>query len=185
MAMKHRMRFACAAVVVAAASAGTTFVAGAVATEDAPPAPTGAPSYAAVQRSTQDPTERVDEMTEVMARRFPDIADAEPVGVQAGDGTQTWVVAGERTTCFGADNGGGTGYTCAPNSVAASTALSVMDRRQDGSTRAVFLVPDAVRSVAVDGRELVPSRNVVVAELPATAKVQALRRDGSAVGLAH
>jgi hypothetical protein len=185
MAMKHRMRFARAAVVVAAASAGTTLVAGAVATENAPPTPTATPSYAAAERSTQDSPERVDEMTAVMAQRFPDLADAEPVGVQAGDGTQAWVVAGERTTCFGADNGGGTGYTCSPNSVAASTALSIMDRREDGTTRAVFLLPDSVRALAVDGRELAPSRNVVVTELPATAKVQALRRDGSAVGLAH
>jgi hypothetical protein len=185
MPLSSRIRFARTAVAVAALSAGGTLAAGAVATEDAPSSLTGAPSYAAVERSTQDPTQRVEEMVAVMARRFPDIAGVEPRGVQADDGTQAWIIAGERTTCFGADNADGTGYTCAPNGVAASTALSVMQRHEDGGTRAAFLVPDAVRAVAVDGHELEAPRNVVVVELDKTDEVRALRQDGSAVTLPH
>jgi hypothetical protein len=180
-----RMRVARAATVVAVASAGATLAAGALATEDAPSARTGTPSYAAAERSTQDPTERVKAMVAVMARRFPDLAGVEPRGVQAADGTQAWIVTGERTTCFGADNDEGTGYTCAANGLAASTALSVMERHEDGTTRAAFLVPDAVRTVSVDGRQLAPSSNVVVTEFGSGATVRALRRDGSAVALGH
>lgn len=185
MPSRSRMRFARTAVVVAVVSAGGTLAAGALATADAPSGPAATPSPSAVERSTQDPTERVEEMVAVMARRFPDIAGVDPQGVQADDGTQAWVVAGERTTCFGAENAEGTGYTCAPNAVAASTPLSVMERGEDGDTRAAFLVPDAVRAVAVDGRQLAPSHNVVVVEFGRTAKVQALRRDGTAITLGH
>lgn len=181
----RRIRFAGTALAVAALSAGGTIAAGALATEDVPPAPTGTPSYAAAAaRSGEDPTARVEEMTEVMAQRFPDLADAETTGIEAPDGTQTWVISGDEHTCFGADNSGGTGYTCGTNALAASTPLSLMASRADGTTRGVFLVPDAVRALTVDGETVTPTRNVVVVDdLEQDTALRAVRRDGTAVTL--
>lgn len=136
-----------------------------------------APHYNALERSTQRPTARVAEMHRVLAARYPDLAGRAVRGLKAADGTQAWVVSGGKHTCLGADNSDGTGYSCRTNDEAFD-GISVAEKRADGSQRSVLLVPDDIASVTAGGRVATAKNNLVVAEHPVGAVVQANPSDG-------
>jgi len=136
-----------------------------------------APYYSAVARSTQKPTARVSEMVDVLADRFPDVAGRRVRGIKAADGTQAWVVSGNKYTCLGADNREGTGYTCSPNGEAFD-GVSIAERREDGTQRTIALVPDRIASVSADGADVEPTNNLVITEHRADSAVEAHPADG-------
>ncbi|MBF6621058.1 MAG: hypothetical protein ITG02_12620 [Patulibacter sp.] len=184
---------ATAVAVLIAAGAGTataTTIAGSSPAGPAAPAPDvsapvvdvaehPAPRYTAVARSAQPATRRVAEMHAVLAVRYPDVAGRPVRGIRAADGTQAWVVTGPKHTCFGADNGDGTGYSCRAN-VSADEGLSIVETRRDGTARSVILVPDRVASVDVAGARTAATNNLVVVEHLVGATVRATPSDGGA-----
>lgn len=136
-----------------------------------------APHYNALERSAQKPTSRVAAMQKVLAARYPDLTGRPTRGLKAADGTQAWVVSGNKHTCLGADNSDGTGYTCRPNDEALD-GIAVAEKRADGTQRSVLLVPDDIASVNAGGRVAAAKNNLVVAEHPVGAVVQANPSDG-------
>lgn len=136
-----------------------------------------APHYNALERSAQKPTDRVAQMQQVLAARYPDLAGRTTRGLKAADGTQAWVVSGSKHTCLGADNSDGTGYTCRTNDEALD-GITVAEKRADGTQRSVLLVPDDIASVNAGGRVAAAKNNLVVAEHQVGAVVQANPSDG-------
>lgn len=136
-----------------------------------------APHYNALEHSAQKPTARIAQMQRVLAARYPDLAGRATRGLKAADGTQAWVVSGSKHTCLGADNSDGTGYTCRPNDEAFD-GITVAEKRADGTQRSVLLVPDDIASVTAGGRVAAAKNNLVVAEHPVGAAVQANPSDG-------
>lgn len=139
-------------------------------------------SYAAYARSDQRPTGRVRAMIDVINREF-DVNPNQARGVTTVDGKQAWIIPANDGLCFGADDGEGTGYSCATVAelVDDPTVMSAAD--SDGSVRAVFLVPDATVALEVAGRRFDASNNTVVAHYERGATVTRVDRDGTRVAM--
>lgn len=119
-------------------------------------------AYATVAKSTQTPSRDVKRIFGVLSQRYKDIDPANARGIKAADGTQAWVLPGTARTCFGTENADGTGYTCVSNARAAVGSLFSGTVLDDGTVRAIYLVPDDVVEVATEGRTVKPTNNLAV-----------------------
>lgn len=134
--------------------------------------------FSAVKRSTQQPNARERAMFRELTRDAPGVRPEDARGIHASDGTQAWVVPGPTRTCFGADNGDGTGYTCTSNANVIRGALSAADVNTEGTVRAIYLVPDDVVSASAAGQTVTPHNNLVVVSYPAGTTVTFTTKSG-------
>lgn len=175
---------------VATGAAATAAIAAALPSSDGPaaskpseiraaPANPSTLPFSAVERSTQRPDGNVRRVFRALAAQHPGLQSDDARGIVAADGTQAWVLPGSSHTCFGATNREGAGYTCETNARAASGALAAAEVLEDGSVRAVYLVPDDVVAARVGGREFRPRNNLVVVTYPEGTPVTLITEDGS------
>lgn len=135
-------------------------------------------AFTAVKQSTQEPDKRTLAMFRALSRDAPGIRPADARGIRASDGTQAWVVPGPTRTCFGADNGDGTGYTCTSNANVIRGGLSSAGIDTEGTIRAVYLVPDEVVSATAAGQTVGAHNNLVAMAYPAGSTVTFKTKSG-------
>jgi len=109
-------------------------------------------AFTAVKQSTQEPDKRKLAIFRELTRDAPGVRPGDARGVRASDGTQAWVIPGPTRTCFGADNGDGTGYSCTSNASVIRGGLSSAAIDTEGTVRAIYLVPDDVVSASAAGQ---------------------------------
>jgi hypothetical protein len=135
-------------------------------------------AFTAVKESTHEPDQRTLAMFRALTRDAPGLRPGDARGVRASDGTQAWVIPGPTRTCFGADNSDGTGYTCTNNANVIRGALSSAEVNNEGTIRAVYLVPDQVVTATASGQSVAPHNNLVVISYPAGSTVTFKTKSG-------
>lgn len=137
-------------------------------------------TYAALERSEQQPTERVREMIGVLNRSV-DINPYAARGVKTEDGTQAWIIPGRDAMCFGVADPEGAGYSCVTPAELREGRLAMSAADSAGAVRAVFLVPDGVVGLEAGGKRFAAVNNTVTAHYRRDTTVVRIDEDGGRV----
>jgi hypothetical protein len=144
---------------------------------------TSKPRYSAFEASTQLATPRVSQMASVIKKHFPDLRVSEIRGVVRKTEVQTWLIPGDKTVCFGADNSGGTGYSCGLLADQLRQPVGIISTDEDGTVHASYLVSDDIVAIAVAGDVHNARDNVVSVTYQRGAEIAMLNKDGRSTSI--